>query len=494
MRFEELKLAHRSHIAEFIFYKPLFNFIYLIQIRMAKKRKIQQSTKSSGLKITHPDTAGIDVGKDLMQVSVPSERCEQSNRCFKTFTINLTEIVNWLQQCGIKRVVMESTGVYWINIFLMLQEAGIEALLVNAKEVKNLAGRKTDVSDADWLRFLGSCDLIKPCYQVEAISRRLREYSRLRNVKVRDMAREINRMQKAMEQMNIKLGSVISDIDGVSGMAIIHSILEGERDAKTLASLADKRCKKSKEEIALALEGTWNPEHLFSLSQSLETYKFLKKQIEECDTEMKKFIDSYGLESTVNKPIDSLPRSQKQVCRKNKINFDVEEYAYRMFGVNLMKIPGVSHATLLTLMSELGPRFTEKFPSASKFSRWCNLTPIDKVTGGELKSTNVPKRKNLVGQAFRQCATTLQKKDVPLSHFYRRIKSRSGGAQAIVATAHKIAEIVYFMVRRQEEYHEEITARNETEILEQKLAILVKRQHYLKNQIDKLGKANNAEM
>lgn len=460
---------------------------------MAKKRKIQQSTKSSGLEITHPDTAGIDVGKDVMQVSVPSDRCEQSNRCFKTFTRDLTEIVNWLLQCGIKRVVMESTGVYWINIFLMLQEAGIEALLVNAKEVKNLAGRKTDVCDADWLRFLGSCDLIKPCYQVEAISRRLREYSRLRNVKIRDMARELNRMQKAMEQMNIKLGSVISDIDGVTGMAIIHAILDGNYDAQSLASLADKRCKKSKEEIALALEGTWDPEHLFSLRQSLETYEFLKKQIEACDAEMKMFIDSYGIESTVNRPTASLSRSKKHVCKKNKINFDVEEYAYQMFGVNLMKIPGVSHATLLTLMSELGPRFTEKFPSASKFCRWCNLTPIDKVTGGELKSSNVPKRKNLVGQAFRQCATTLQKKDVPLSHFYRRIKSRSGGAQAVVATAHKIAEIIYCMVSRQEEYREEITAQTETGLLQQKLANLEKRQQYLKRQIDKLNKIDKPE-
>ena len=147
---------------------------------MAKKRKIQQNTKSSGLEITHPDTAGIDVGKDLMQVSVPADRCLQSNRCFKTFTKDLLEIVQWLKDCNIKRVVMESTGVYWIQIFLMLQEAGIEALLVNAKEVKNMTGRKSDVCDADWLRFLGSCNLIKPCYQVEAVSRRLREFSRLR--------------------------------------------------------------------------------------------------------------------------------------------------------------------------------------------------------------------------------------------------------------------------------------------------------------------------
>lgn len=460
---------------------------------MANKRKIQQTTKSSGLKITHPDTAGIDVGKDLMQVSVPDDRCEQSNRCFKTFTKDLNAIVDWLVQCGIKRVVMESTGIYWVNLFLMLQERGIEALLVNARDVKNLAGRKTDVCDADWLRFLGSCNLIKPCYQVESFSRRLREYTRLRNTKIRDMARELNRMQKALEQMNIKLGSVISDIDGVSGMKIIHAILLGERDPQALASLASDSCKKSKEEIALALEGTWDIEHIFSLQQAVDTYEFLRKQVEACDAQIQLFIDSYQTVSIVDVTQKPISRSKKHVGNKNKISFDVEMYAYQVFGVNLMKIPGVSQGTLLILLSELGPGFSQKFSSASKFCRWCNLTPIDKVTGGEVKSSNVPKRKNLVGQAFRQCTMALQKKDVPLGYFYRRIKSRLGGAQAVVATAHKIAEIVYLMVKRQEEYREEITAQTEKAQIEQKLSNLEKRKRHLENQIVKINESISAE-
>ena len=453
---------------------------------MTKKQKIQQTTTSTGLQITHPDTAGIDVGKDLMQVSVPDDRCEKSNRCFKTFTKDLAEIVNWLKQCGVKRVVMESTGIYWINIFLLLQENDIETLLVNAKEVKNMAGRKTDVCDADWLRFLGSCNLIKPCYQVEAVSRRLRAYSRLRNTKVRDMARELNRMQKSMEQMNIKLGSVVSDIDGASGMKIIQAILAGERSPQKLSSLASNLCKKSKEEIALALEGTWDSEHIFGLKQSFQTYEFLKKQIEECDAEMQIFLDSYPVESAVDLEAKPLERSSKNINKKNKINFDIESYAYQIFGVNLMKIPGISHATLLTLISELGPGFTSKFPSASKFCRWCNLTPIDKVTGGEIKSSNVPKRKNLVGQAFRQCTTTLQKNETPLGHYYRRMKSRLGGAQAVVATAHKIAEIVYVMVLRQEEYRGEVTAKTEKELISKKIAKIDKTRQYLEKQLIKL--------
>ncbi len=460
---------------------------------MAKKQKIQQTTKSSALKITHPHTAGIDVGKDLMQVSVPEESCEQSNRCFGAYTKDLREIVDWLRQCGIKRVVMESTGIYWINLFLLLQEAGMEPLLVNAKEVKNMTGRKSDVCDADWLRFLGSCDLIKPCYQVDAVSRRLREYSRLRNIKIRDMARELNRMQKAMEQMNIKLGSVLSDVDGISGMKIIHAIIDGERDPQNLASLASDRCKKSKGEIASSLEGTWDPEHIFSLRLSVETYEYLKRQVEECDGMMRTFLDSYPIEARVDEAVKPLERSKKQIARKNKMDFDIESYAYRTFGVNLMKVPGISHATLLTLMSELGPGFTDKFPSASKFCRWCNLTPVDKITGGEIKSSNVPKRKNLVGQAFRQCVMSLQKKDVPLGYFYRRIKSRLGGAQAVVATAHKIAEIVYLMVKRQEEYREEITAQSEKEQITQKIANLNKKRIHLENQLSKLSQSTKAE-
>lgn len=456
---------------------------------MAKKQKIRKTTKSTGLKITHPDTAGIDVGKDLMQVSVPCERSENSNRCFKTFTRDLQEIVNWLTACGIKRVVMESTGIYWINIFLMLQEAGIETLLVNAKEVKNMAARKTDVCDADWLRFLGSCNLIKPCYQVESVSRRLRAYSRLRNTKVRDITRELNRMQKAMEQMNIKLSSVISDIDGASGLKIIRAILDGVRDAGQLAALASTHCKKSKDEIALALEGTWDPEHLFSLKQSFQTYEFLKQQIADCDAEMQIFLDSYPVESVVDSKTTTLERSKKQTHKKNRIGFDVEEYAYRMFGVNLMKMPGVSHATLLTLISELGPGFTNKFPSAAKFCRWCNLTPIDKVTGGEIISSDVPKRKNLVGQAFRQCATTVRLNDSAFGYFYRRMRARHGGAQAVVATAHKFAEIVYLMVQRQEEYRDDVKAMTEEELLAKKIAKVAKTKQYLERQLEKLQMA-----
>lgn len=449
-------------------------------IDMAKKQKIIQTTKSSGLKITHPDTAGIDVGKDLMQVSVPQDRAQESNRSFGTFTCDLVSIKEWLISCGIRRVVMESTGVYWIPLFLMLQEAGFEVILVNARDVKNMSGRKTDVSDADWLRFLGSCNLIKPCYQIEAVSRRLRAYSRQRNCKIADMGREIQHMQKAMEQMNIKLAGVVSDIAGKSGTSIISAIIDGERNPRALALLADNRCKKDRQTIAKALEGTWDPEHLFTLRQAWETYLFLEKQVKECDAQMEIFLDSYEFGVESQSKVEDV-RSNKPVCKKNRIKADLEAHAFQMYGVNLMRIPGVSMSTLLTLMSELGPGFTDKFSTAGKFCKWCNVVPEDKVTGGRVVSSNLPKRANPVGQAFRQCAVTIQKSNTPLGQYFRRMKGRLGPAQAVVATAHKIAELTYILVSRRVEYNEEITAKSETEVTQKVIERLEKRLKTLKN-------------
>lgn len=447
---------------------------------MAKKRKILQTTKSEELKVTHPDTAGVDVGKDVMQVSVPRDRSTNSNRCFGTFTKDLNDIRGWLIECGIKRVVMESTGIYWIPLFLQLQEAGMEVILVNARETKNIAGRKTDVADADWLRFLGSCNLIKPCYQPEAISRRLRIYSRQRTLKTKQMSVEIQHMQKSLEQMNLKLAGVISDIVGKSGRLIITAILGGKRDPGELASLADPRCRKSKREIALALEGTWDPEHLFSLQQAWDTYKFLEGQMSQCDKAMEEFLDSYEYTGAdiKKRPFE---RSEKPICKKNRINFDIEQHAFQMFGTNLMKIPGASQSTLMVLMSELGPGFIKKFKTPGKFCRWCNLSPCDNITGGRVVSSYIPKRPNPVGQAFRQCAMTLQKSKTSLGMYFRRMNGRLGKAQAVVATAHKIAETVFLLVERLTEYNPEYRAMSEEEITKSVIERLKKRLEKLQN-------------
>lgn len=460
------------------------SFYKSISKSMAKKGKICKTTKSQPLKVTHPNTAGIDVGKDEMQVSVPDDRTEYSNRSFKTFTSDLKELVSWLQSCDIERVVMESTGIYWIPLFLMLQEAGMEAILVNAKDVKNLSGRKTDVSDADWLRFLGSCNLVKPCYQVSSAARRLREYHRLRITKVKDMAREIQHMQKAMESMNVKLAGVISDITGKSGMSIIKAILNGERDPQRLASMADDKCAAGKDVIAKSLEGTWDPEHMTALRMALETYEFLASQMSKLEQDIIVFLDSYELSPyAFSADVFETLRAKKTINKKNRINIDVEKYAYQMFGVNLMRIPGISNGTLLVLMSELGYDFVSKFPTPKKFCRWLNLTPVDAITGGMVKSSKVPKRPNPVGQALRQAAVGIQKSDDPLGHYYRRMRGRLGPAQAVVATAHKIANLIYILISRKEEYNPNTGYISENEIVQKKITALEKKIQKLKGNI-----------
>ena len=451
---------------------------------MAKKRKISVTTKSQELKIVYPDTAGIDVGKTLMQVSVPEDRCEQSNRCFEAHTKGLVKIVGMLQECRITRVVMESTGVYWKPLFLLLQEAGLNPILVNAKDVKNMSGRKTDVNDADWLRLIGSFDLVKPCFQVDAVSRRLREYYRLRRTKVEDMARELQHMQKAMAQMNIKLDSVISDIAGKSGMAIIRAILAGERDPMVLASLTSGRCKNSKETIADALEGTWDMEHLVALETAVETYDFFKSQVHKIDSQIEAFLNSYQLSEVADVVASDLTeekRTDKAKRYKNPIHFDVELYAFLMFGVNFMKIPGVGDGTLMTLMAELGPNFTKKFSNAAKFCRWCNLTPCDNITGGKIISSRLPKRPNPVGQALRQVAICLRSSKTSLGQYFRRMSSRLGPAQAVVATAHKIAKIIYTMADRQVEYVEQKIKNSEVEIVKKRIRSLQNKLHKLES-------------
>lgn len=469
---------------ECLLQQPLLLFYKPNKKIMAKKQKISVTTKSQALKITHPDTAGIDVGKTLMQVSVPEDRSEESNRNFGAFTKDLREIVKWLGACGIKRVVMESTGIYWVPLFLMLEEGGFDAILVDAKAVKNMSGRKTDVGDADWLRFLGSCDLISPCHQIASVARRLREYHRLRAAKVRDASRELQHMQKAMEKMNIKLDSAISDIAGKSGMSIIRAILAGERDSAVLASLADDRCRNSRETIASALEGTWDTEHILSLRMAVETYDHLLSQIRRIDGETEIFLDSHQLSETVvtASDLDEDKRAGKAKRYKNPVKFDVELHSFLMFGVNLLRIPGVGEGTLMTLMAELGPGFTRKFSTPAKFCRWCNLTPSDNITGGRIISSKVPKRPNPVGQALRQSAITLRNSKSPMGQYFRRMSSRLGPAQAVVATAHKISEIVYLMVERQVEYDEKRTAVSEKEIVMKRIKLLEKKLVKLKSE------------
>lgn len=434
---------------------------------MAKKAKKIHTKKGIELKIVNPDAAGIDIADSEMQVCVPEDRDGDNNRRFGSFTRDLNEICSWLKACKIKTVAMEATGIYWIPLYFKLKDSGIDVILVNAREVKNIAEKKTDEADAEWLMLLHTYGLLKASYQPENEARKIRNLTRHRNNILKALSKEVLHMQKAMEQMNIKLSNVLSDIVGKSGLAIIAAIINGERNPIRLAQLADSRCKRSKEDIALSLEGTWGEDHLFELKQAYDLYKYLQGQMIECDRMIEQLLKSYT--ALIDTDMVNFKESKKPICKKNAVAFNLEHYGYAIWGVNAMKIPGMSSGSLLQLIGELGHDFVEKFDTPAKFCKWCNLVPNNKISGGKLISSRVSKRKNPVGQVFRLCANTLKDAKNSLGIYFRRIRSRSGHMQAIIATAHKMARIFYTMVKNKSEYDETNVGIDEQELLLKKI-------------------------
>ena len=434
---------------------------------MAKKAKKIHTKKGIELKIVNPDAAGIDIADSEMQVCVPEDRDGDNNRRFGSFTRDLNEICSWLKACNIKTVAMEATGIYWIPLYFKLKDSGIDVILVNAREVKNIAEKKTDEADAEWLMLLHTYGLLKASYQPENEARKIRNLTRHRNNILRALSKEVLHMQKAMEQMNIKLSNVLSDIVGKSGLAIIVAIINGERNPIRLAQLADSRCKRSREEIALSLEGTWGEDHLFELKQAYDLYKYLQGQMIECDRMIEQLLKSYT--ALIDTDMVNFKESKKPIYKKNAVAFNLEHYGYAIWGVNAMRIPGMSSGSLLQLIGELGQDFVEKFDTPAKFCKWCNLVPNNKISGGKLISSRVSKRKNPVGQVFRLCANTLKDAKNSLGIYFRRIRSRSGHMQAIIATAHKMARIFYTMVKNKSEYDETNVGIDEQELLLKKI-------------------------
>jgi transposase len=453
---------------------------------MAKKAKKIKTGKGLRLQVVNPDAAGIDVSSTEMQVCVPLDRDEDPNRKFGAFTEDLEHIVQWLQGCGIRTVAMESTGIYWVPLFTKLQAAGLEVYLVNAKSVANFTGEKTDEIDAESLMLLHSYGLLKASYQVNNFAQEIRNLSRHRENQIRSLGKVVQHLQKSMELMNVKLTEVLRDIMGASGQAILQAILAGERDTGKLASLADSRCKEPQEVIAKSLEGTWDEDLLFALRQSYEHYHFIQGQIEQCEQKMGELLQKYGCRvagagAGVTKEV---LRSKKQRRKKIAVGFDVERCGDQLFGVNLMRIPGISEGSLLKLIGELGHDFTEKFDSYKQFSRWANLAPNNKVTGGKLISSKVPKRKSHVGQVLREAACSAGCSKTPLGDYYRRIRSRKGPMSAIVATANKMSKIMYIMVKTKTEYDETRIRMNEPAALERKLRSAQKYADKLREQIE----------
>jgi len=406
--------------------------------------KSENVKRISQLPVIRTMAAGIDVSDTEMMVAYPISEEHLEVKAFGCFTSDLHCIAKCLKSNGITTVAMESTGVYWVALFLLLEEYGFEVCLVNAKHVKNVTGRKDDESDAEWIQKLHSCGLLRASFQPDVTIRTLREMVRHRKNMVQVSSSYINRMQKAMELMNLKLHTVISDIDGKTGTAIIEAILSGERDPEVLVELRDKRIKASKEEIIKSLEGHYTREHLFELKQCYQLYCYHRQSIVECDIEIEGLLIEH-IASKNDGILPVIPKVKRKVAGKHKVQFDAASYLKEILGVDVTEVCGISELSALTVLSEVGTDMT-KWKTEHHFTSWLGLAPNTKISGGKIISSRIMKKKNHAGQAFRTAANSLYRSENALGNYYRRIKAKAGAGKAVVATARKLAIIYYMMV------------------------------------------------
>ena len=411
--------------------------------------KVKERRKVDELSPMNPNAAGIDVGAESHFVAVPVDRDEQPVREFEAFTSDLYRLAEWLDICGVETVAMESTGVYWIPLFGVLEERGFEVILVDPRRLKNVPGRKTDVVDCQWLQQLHTYGLLGGAFRPEEEIRQLRSYLRHRSMLVDYASHHIQHMQKALTQMNIKLQHVVSDITGKTGMDIIEAIITGERNPRELAKLRDYRVKASESTIAKALHGHWRDEHLFELTQAVELYTTYQNKIADCDRRIEALLKTFDDRSEGPPP----PKTEKKSRRSqhNAPSFDARSHLYRMTGVDLTSIDGVEAHTALKLVSEIGLDMT-RWPTVKHFTSWLGLCPGSKITGGKVKSSRTKPSANRAAAALRLAANSLHRSDSALGAFFRRMKAKMGAPAAITATAHKLARLVYSMLKHGTNY------------------------------------------
>ena len=416
---------------------------------MAKKTKKQKVVNLEALKQINLNAAGLDIGAAEIYAAVPEDRGPESVRSFQTYTRSLHALADWLLACGVDTVAMESTGIYWIPIFEILDERGFEVILVNARHIKNVPGRKTDVLDCQWIQQLHTYGLLQGSFRPADNICALRALARHRDMLIRYRSSHVQHMQKALHMMNVQLTNVLSDITGVTGLKIIRGIVSGDHDPQKLAEYRDYRCSKSKEEIALALEGNYRTEHLFALKQALELYDLYSQKIKDCDAEIETMYSAFEPQVDVNeKPLKNHKASKP---RGNEPDFDLHLYLYQMTGVDLTQIDGINVLTVQTVLSEIGLDMS-KWKTVKHFSSWLSVCPYNDITGGKVIKSGTKKSQNRAAKALRLAARSLSHSDSYLGAFFRRIKARSDAPTAITATAHKLARIIYAMLRDQSEY------------------------------------------
>ena len=412
--------------------------------RREMQRKIQSEDLS--LEVMNPDAAGIDIGNEVHYVAVPANRSSEPVRRFGCTTAELKALAEWLKQCGIRTVAMQSTGVYWIAVFEILEAAGLEVYLVNARDTKNLPGRKSDVQESQWLMKLHTYGLLRNSFRPPQEIRTLRTYWRQRNDLVQAAGRHIQRMQKALTQMNIQLANVLSDLSGKSGQAIIQAILAGERDPHALAAFCDVRVKASEEEVARSLEGNWQDDFLFVLQQEQEGYEFCQKQMAECDRHLQEYLQHRPDRSQGA----SLPQEMRQGRRKkkkgNSPRFDLRAELFHMAGTDLTLIDSIDVMTAMTILSEAGWDMT-KWKTEGHFVSWLRLCPDNRISGDKVIGKGRLPTNNRVTIALKIAASTLRTSQTYLGAQFRRLRTKLGAPVAIKAMAAKLARLVYRVLR-----------------------------------------------
>src|ERR1700724_1924662 len=412
--------------------------------RREMMRKIQSEDIS--LEVVHPDAAGIDIGNESHYVAVAPSRDKQPVRCFGCTTGELKAMADWLKQCGIRTVTMQSTGVYWVAVYDILEEAGFEVYLVNARDTKNLPGRKSDVQESQWLMKLHTYGLLRNSFRPAQEIRTMRTYWRQRNDLVQSAGRHIQRMQKALTQMNIQLANVLSDVSGMTGQAIIQAILAGERDPHKLAVFRDPRVKASEEQIARSLEGNWEEDLLFVLKQEQYAYEFCQKQMAECDRRLEQYLQQREDRSQGA----CLPEEKrKERLKKKKGNapqFGLRADLFRMTGTDLTQIDGIDVMTATTILSEAGWDMS-KWKTEDHFVSWLRLCPDNRISGNKIIGKGRLPTNNRISIALKMAASTLRLSNTYVGAQFRRLRTKLGAPVAIKAMAAKLARLVYRMLR-----------------------------------------------
>lgn len=410
---------------------------------MARRRKAKHTQPQTQLNVIHTQAAGLDVGATFHVVAVPQDLCPEPVQTFQSFTGDLYRLANWLVDIGVTTVAMESTGIYWIPVFNILEAHGLEVLLVNARHVKNVPGRKTDVNDAQWLQQLHSYGLLRGSFHPAQEWAALRAYLRHRERLIEYAAAHIQHMQKALMQMNVQLHHVVADITGATGMKIMRAIVAGQHDPSQLATYRDVRCKASEETLREALTGHYRREHVFALGQALDLYDSYQERIEACDQEIKLTLESLQHDAV---SMEDLPAARYRTRQSNEPRFQVREALFQVLGVDLSQIHGFSAYTALKLLGECGTDMS-RWPTAAHFASWLTLAPGNKISGGKVLSSKTRRSASRAAKIFRLSAVNVGRTNTAIGAFYRRLAARRGAAKAVTATARKLAVLFYNTLR-----------------------------------------------